>query len=248
MALTEKQTTAAVLGTIAVAVVALLAIAASNFSSLFAPTARVTIAAPSPEPAPSAPPLPPPAPNSDISLDPLITGPPAPSTPRPPAKPVVAAPKTAVAAPPKDLVQPAVVPAEVPVAKPSSPAEVTVQRAADDIPLAAGSTAPPEAIYGPDDAEVAPPRVLRADLGNQRLSISPDKVVKIDLTIDANGSVETARIVPDASTTLSDAMLSTYALHIIRNWKFTPASRYGTPTRYRETLWMKGNGEQVPQP
>jgi hypothetical protein len=116
------------------------------------------------------------------------------------------------------------------------------------LPPAADTTAPPEAVYGPDDRDVAPPVIVNAGLGMQRLTVSPDRVLEIELVVNREGRVESAYIVPDSSATLSDAMLSTFALHAIREWRFHPAVRYGSPVRYRQSLWLRGNGEPIDHP
>lgn len=125
------------------------------------------------------------------------------------------------------------------------PAEWPAQSVADALAPGADTTAPPEAVYGRDDRDVAPPVIVNARLGGQRLTVSPDRVLEIELVVNREGGVESVYIVPDSSATLSDAMLSTFALHAIRDWRFRPALRYGAPVRYRQSLWIRGNGEAV---
>jgi hypothetical protein len=130
----------------------------------------------------------------------------------------------------------------------SEPTQLEIADAADAIPLAPDSSAPPEALYGLDDVDVAPPTPLRSGLGTQRLAESPDLVLELQLIVDRLGNVESVYVVPNAAATLSDAMLATFALHAIREWKFSPALRYGAPVRYRHSVWLNGEGKPVSRP
>ncbi len=109
-----------------------------------------------------------------------------------------------------------------------------------------GVTPPSLAVYNGTDKGVTAPEAIRAQLGAQRLAMTPGQVVKFEYVVDTQGNVESARIVPDQTNSLGDAMLSTVALQIIRGWRFRPAVKDGVPVKFREQISYNGAGNKVP--
>ena len=106
----------------------------------------------------------------------------------------------------------------------------------------------PLTVYNGRDEGVMAPEAIRAQLGSQRIAQSANQRVRFEFVVDTNGNVESARVVPDASTTLGDTMLSTVALQVIRGWRFRPATKDGLPVRFRQEMTFTGDGRSTTTP
>jgi hypothetical protein len=104
--------------------------------------------------------------------------------------------------------------------------------------LAAAAKASADAIYSDGDTDVIPPRpeapqmlgLLRPSSPGVRLD-----ALTIAVLVNKNGIVESVRAV-NAPQTMSESVLLTEALSIVKSWHFTPATRDGVPVRYRHMV------------
>lgn len=103
-------------------------------------------------------------------------------------------------------------------------------------PVANPASAAP-VLYGPADAGVVPPVIVRQDLprwqsaaAGRTLAAQPSKGV-ISVTIDAKGQVESAQLITGIHPLYDSRLLAA-----ARNWKYRPATKDGVAVRYRKTI------------
>lgn len=113
--------------------------------------------------------------------------------------------------PPQPPPQPAPPPAPAPAAAPPRPVDDTV--------------------YARDDRDVVPPRLVKAQVSTPIFLGATRSVNEIELVIDAAGRVEEVQLVSGVKR-LTDVQL----LSSVKTWEFEPATRGGTPVRYRLTV------------
>jgi TonB family protein len=124
----------------------------------------------------------------------------------------------------RDLAQNAVPPLPLPaVAIPAAP------------PVAPAFAAAPVTtlprIYTSRDAEVVPPLVIRQALPPFPGPALVGKLGLIDVVIDENGDVESARVVQTVT-----AQYDKLALAATKNWHYQPATLNGVPVKYRKPI------------
>ena len=88
--------------------------------------------------------------------------------------------------------------------------------------------------YGQDDADVSPPMATsRRTLGTSRLDD-----LTIVIVINPDGTVDSVRA-EHALQGMGDTMLLTAALSAVKSWQFRPATKSGTPVRYRAVVPLR---------
>jgi TonB family protein len=119
----------------------------------------------------------------------------------------------------RDLAVSAVPPPSVPV-----PAAAPVALAAAPVP-----TSP--RIYTSSDADVVPPMVIRQGLPPFPGPALIGKLGLIDVVIDENGDVESARVLQTVTP-----QYDKLALAATKSWHYQPASLNGVPVKYRKPI------------
>lgn len=124
--------------------------------------------------------------------------------------------------------------------------EEPVATALPDDRSAESRSAAPVATYSAADRGVTPPTTLRHEwFEGHRVALRSDDIITIDLVVDEQGRVESARI-RNSARSVADTMLFALALQAARSWEFRPAIKEGVPVRYRQVLSFTGNGRAVP--
>ncbi len=86
-------------------------------------------------------------------------------------------------------------------------------------------------VYGSGDFDVTPPALLAPQLPTLPEGISDEQVSTIDLVIDAEGNVESARL--NLPLKRWDHVM---LLSAVKTWRFRPATRAGSPVSYRTSI------------
>jgi hypothetical protein len=97
------------------------------------------------------------------------------------------------------------------------------------------------AIYGKDDTDVLPPTPLLPRLLAGLTPSSPRvrlEALTIAVIVNEDGAVDSVRglVAPE---NLSEAVLLTQALSMVKSWRFSPAMRDGEPVKYRQIVPIK---------
>jgi hypothetical protein len=104
------------------------------------------------------------------------------------------------------------------------------------------------ALYDRNNLDVTPPTpVLPRLLAGLRASSPGVRVnaLTIAVVVKADGTVESATgLTPPQN--ISEVLLLTQALSIVRSWRFTPAMKDGTPVMYRQVVPLRDLGRPTP--
>jgi hypothetical protein len=84
-------------------------------------------------------------------------------------------------------------------------------------------------VYSPDDAGVVPPEFVRSRLpSNPPPGVRSEDLPEMEVVVSATGEVESVKLLTQRAGVLPAMMLSA-----VKNWSFQPATKAGTPVRYR---------------
>jgi TonB family protein len=91
-------------------------------------------------------------------------------------------------------------------------------------------------IYSAKDADIVPPSVVRSQrLDALGFALQGDERVTIEVLITEEGTVDTAHAV-HAPRTLGESLFLANALHAVKSWHFSPATKNHVPVAYRMVL------------
>jgi Gram-negative bacterial TonB protein C-terminal len=96
-------------------------------------------------------------------------------------------------------------------------------------------------IYGKDDSDVLPPKPLLPRLLAGLTPSSPRvrlEALTIAVIVNEDGNVDSVRGVV-APQNLSESLLLTQALSMVKSWRFSPAMRDGEPVKYKQIVPLK---------
>jgi hypothetical protein len=93
-----------------------------------------------------------------------------------------------------------------------------------------------DAVYTATNTEIAPPVPLDVQLFDSPPA-GPQRFVAFDIVVDANGRVETAKLVVQPND-MREAMQATGNLSAAKTWRFRPATKDGQAVKYRARVWL----------
>jgi TonB family protein len=113
---------------------------------------------------------------------------------------------------------------------------------ADDRAVVAVAAAPVAApgpvdtsVYSPESPNVVPPTAIRPQFPRALpQGVAAANLSRIEVLVQQDGTVESVKLVQGSRPTVKDAML----LSAAKTWRFAPATKEGTPVRYRKTIWI----------
>jgi hypothetical protein len=117
-----------------------------------------------------------------------------------------------------------------------------------DIAAASPNPSAQAPTYSKDDRDVTPPAPIISRLVAGLQPTSPGvrlDALTIAVVVNPDGTVDSVRglVAPE---NMSETLLLTQALSIVKSWRFSPATRDGAPVKYRQVIPVSALTRETP--